>query len=66
MILFCPHQIFRNLHYQLIYPFSFTGLDYAGQIYLKNVYKDSKMYEAWMFFLICASTCNIYLGIVPE
>ena len=48
------------------YPPTFTGIDYAAPVYVKNIYNDSKMYKAWVFLFTCASTRIVYLDVVPN
>ena len=48
--------------------FTYVGLDYAGPIYLKNVYvsQDNNIYKAWIALFTCASSRCIYLDISTD
>ena len=48
------------------YPFTYTGLDYAGPLYVKSIYGRSDMYKAWIFLFTCASTRGLFLDLVPD
>ena len=49
------------------YPFKFTGIDYAGPLYVKNQYSESgAMFKAWIFIFTCCTTRSIYLDIVSD
>ena len=49
------------------FPFTFTGADYAGPVYVKDIYGHSnKMNKAWIFLFTCASTRCVYLELVPD
>ena len=49
------------------FPFTFTGVDYAGPVFVKDIYGQSnEMYKAWIFLFTCASTRCIYLELVPD
>ena len=45
------------------YAFSYTGIDFAGPLYVKNVYSDDKdeMFKCYICLLTCATTCNVHL-----
>ena len=47
--------------------FDAVGIDYAGPVYVKNIYGESrKMYKAWIGLIICASSRAIYLDLVAD
>ena len=35
--------------------FTYTSLDYAGPVFVKNIYDSQNMYKAWVFIFTCAS-----------
>lgn len=45
------------------YPFSSTGIDFAGLRHVKNVYSGDKdeIFKCNICLLICATTCNVHL-----
>ena len=45
------------------YAFSNTGIDFAGPLYVKNVYSDDKdeMFKCYICLLTCATTRNVHL-----
>ena len=47
-------------------PFTFTSIDYAGPLYVQNVYEGSKTYKAWAFLFTCSLTGCICLQLVPS
>ena len=49
--------------------FSRIGIDYAGPVYVKNVYiidNEKTMHKAWIVLITCASSRCIYLDLVPD
>ncbi|XP_057297390.1 uncharacterized protein LOC130627797 [Hydractinia symbiolongicarpus] len=48
------------------HPFKHTGLDYAGSLYVRNVYHGGSMYKAWVFLFTCTSTRALHLDLVPN
>ncbi|XP_065681375.1 uncharacterized protein LOC124811157 [Hydra vulgaris] len=49
------------------YPFKYTAVDYAGPVFIKNIYGDSDiMYKGWIFLFTCASTRSICLDLVSD
>ena len=49
--------------------FTNVGIDYAGPVYVKNVYiidNDITMHKAWICLITCASSRCIYLDLVPD
>ena len=49
--------------------FNNIGIDYAGPVYVKNVYcvnNDSTMFKAWILIITCASSRGLYLDLVPD
>ena len=48
-------------------PFSYTGLDYAGPVYVRDIYYSSSItYKAWIFLFTCSSTRAVCLDLVPD
>ena len=45
------------------YAFSNTEIDFAGPLYVKNVYSDDKdeMFKCYICLLTCATTRNVHL-----
>ena len=45
------------------YAFNNTGIDFAGPLYVKNVYSEYKdeMVKCYICLLICATTHNVHL-----
>ncbi|XP_057299540.1 uncharacterized protein LOC130630164 [Hydractinia symbiolongicarpus] len=48
------------------HPFKHTGLDYAGPLYVRNVYHGGSMYKALVFLFTCTSTRALHLDLVPN
>ena len=48
------------------YPFTYTGVDYAGPLYVKDIYSKDGMFKCWIFLYTCASTRNLFLDLVPD
>ncbi|CAB4034964.1 RNA-directed DNA polymerase from mobile element jockey [Paramuricea clavata] len=47
--------------------FSRVGVDYAGPLFVKNIYsKDSKMYKAYIVLYTCASSRAVYLDLAVD
>ena len=47
--------------------FSNIGIDYAGPVYVKNIYgTDQNTYKAYILLITCASTRGIHLELVPD
>ncbi|XP_065654560.1 uncharacterized protein LOC136081190 [Hydra vulgaris] len=46
--------------------FKFTGVDYAGPFYVKNIYEGDNLYKVWIFFFTCATTRALFLDLVPD
>ena len=46
--------------------FTHTGVDYAGPVFVKNIYDSQKMYKAWIFIFTCASSRAKCLELVPS
>ena len=48
-------------------PFTYTALDYAGPVYVKDIYNDTNVtYKAWIFLYTCSSTRSLCLDLVPD
>ena len=48
-------------------PFTFTGLDYAGHVHVRNMYNSSTItYKAWIFLFTCSTTRAVCLDLVPD
>ncbi|XP_065654791.1 uncharacterized protein LOC136081405 [Hydra vulgaris] len=49
------------------YPFMHTAVDYAGPVFVKNIYGDcDTMFNGWIFLFTCASTRSICLDLVSD
>ena len=48
------------------FAFSRIGLDYAGPVYVKDIYTRAKMNKAYIALYTCASTRALHLNLVPE
>lgn len=48
------------------FPFTYVGIDYAGPVYVKNIYQQGDMFKSWIFLYTCASTRGVYLDLVPD
>ena len=48
------------------FPFTYVGIDYAGPLYVKNIYHSGDMFKSWIFLYTCASTRGLYLDLVPD
>ncbi|XP_065675823.1 uncharacterized protein LOC136092030 [Hydra vulgaris] len=46
--------------------FKFTGVDYAGPLYVKNIYEGDNLYKVWIFLFTCATTRALFLDLVPD
>ena len=46
--------------------FTHTGVDYAGPVFVKNIYNSQNMYKAEIFIFTCASFRAICLELVPS
>ena len=50
------------------FPFANTGVDFAGLLYVKNVFKGEgklKMHKAYVVLFTCARTRAVHLDLVP-
>ena len=49
------------------YPFMHTAVDYAGPVFVKNIYGDcGTMFNGWIFLITCANTRSICLDLVSD
>jgi len=49
------------------FAFSNTGIDFAGPLYVRNIYGDSNtMYKSYICLFTCATTRNIHLELTPD
>ena len=48
------------------FPFTYTGVDYAGPLYVNDIYSKKGMHKCWIFLYTCASSRNLYLDLVPD
>ena len=46
--------------------FKFTGVEYAGPLYVKNIYEGNNLYKVWIFLYTCCSTRSLFLDLVPD
>ena len=53
---------------QQSFPFANTGLDYAGPLFVHQVYDDQRMemHKTWVVLYTCAVTRAIHLDLVPD
>ena len=57
-----PEYRLRDTH-----AFDAIGIDYAGPVYVKNIYGQSKeMHKAWIGLITCASSRAVYLDLVSD
>ena len=48
-------------------PFYYTGVDYAGPIYVKDIFSTSNItHKAWIFLFTCSNSRAICLDLVPD
>ena len=48
------------------FPFTYTGVDYAGPLYVKGIYSKKGMHKCWIFLYTCASSRNLDLDLVSD
>ena len=49
------------------YAFENIGIDYAGPVYVKDIYSESDItHKAWIVLTTCTTTRAIYLDLVPD
>ena len=49
------------------YAFSSTGVDFAGPMYVKQIYNSgSNMFKAYILLFTCATTRNVHLELTPD
>ncbi|XP_065665633.1 uncharacterized protein LOC136087055 [Hydra vulgaris] len=48
------------------YVFKYTGIDYCGPLFVKNIYSEGEIFKCWIFLASCASTRFIHLDLVPD
>ena len=46
--------------------FTYTAVDYAGPLYVRNIYNGKIMFKTWIFLFTCSSTRAICLDLVPS
>ena len=46
--------------------FTHTGVNYAGPVFVKNIYVSQSIYKAWIFIFTFASSRAICLELVPS
>ena len=58
--------IYQVLDCRMILHFRKTGLDFAGTLYVKEIYnKNSDMFKAYICLFTCATTRNVHLELTP-
>ena len=51
------------------YAFSYTGIDYAGPLFVKNIYvkfEKDVMHKCWLVLFTCANSSCIFLDLAPD
>ena len=51
------------------YAFSYSGIDYAGPVFVKNIYAkagDDVMHKCWMVLFTCCNSRSVFLDLVPD
>ncbi|XP_065665416.1 uncharacterized protein LOC136086850 [Hydra vulgaris] len=48
------------------YVFKYTGSDYCGPLFVKNIYSEEEIFKCWILLASCASTRFIHLDLVPD
>ena len=48
------------------FPFTYTGVDYAGPLYVKDIYSKKGIHKCWIFLYTCASSRNLDLELVSD
>ncbi|XP_065675665.1 uncharacterized protein LOC136091879 [Hydra vulgaris] len=48
------------------YVFKYTGIDYCGPLFVKNIYSEGEIFKCWILLASCASTRFIHLDLVPD
>ena len=48
------------------FAFTYTGLDYCGPFYVKDVFVKKDMFKCWLALFTCANSRCIYLDLVPD
>ena len=51
------------------FAFSYTGIDYAGPLFVKNIYdkvEKGKMFKCWLVLFTCANSRGIFLDLVYD
>ena len=57
----------RSYHLSNDYTFSNTDINFAGPLYVKNIYGNSDLLFKFNIFLFKgATTCNVHLGLMPS
>jgi len=46
--------------------FTHNAIDYAGPLYVRNIYDSKEMFKCWIFLLTCSSIRAIILDFVPD
>jgi len=53
--------------FRMSFDFSNTGIDFAGPLYVRDIYGDSNtMYKSYICQFTCATTRNIHLELTPD
>ena len=48
------------------FAFTYSAVDYAGPLYVNNIYGKLQTFKCWIVLFTCASTRCIYLDLVPD
>ena len=48
------------------FPFTYTGVDYAGPLYVKDIYSKKGIHKCWIFLYTCTSSRNLDLELVSD
>ena len=48
------------------FAFTYSAVDYAGPLYVNNIYGKLQTFKCWIVFFMCASARFIYLDLIPD
>ena len=48
------------------FAFTYSAVDYAGPLYVNNIYSKFQTFKCWIVLFTCASARCIYLDLVPD
>ena len=56
-----------SCHVSNEFAFSYVGVDFAGPLYVRDVYdSNSEMHKAYLLLFTCASSRNVHLELCPK